>query len=244
MRNPLIAVLSALLLVAALSADVLQLREVVENDSPMAMVEQARLLGPASGAFVTRLQPRDWKSPLLAPEATVTELLPNGDFESGPSVWTEASLNGWALILDSRPVEPHSGDWLVWLGGDYDEIAYIEQEVTVPSSAPYFKYWHWIASEDFCGYDLAGVVVNSTIVVDVYDLCDDNDTGGWVLYSVNMAAYAGQTIDIQIRVETDDSLNSNLFVDDVFFEFDALAEAIFTDDFESGDTTSWSSTVQ
>jgi len=241
MRNPLIAVLGALLLVAALSADVLQLREVEENDSPMAMVEQARLLGPAT----TRLQPRDWKSPVLAPEATATELLPNGDFESGPSQWTEVSLNGWDLILDTTDllVTPHSGNWAAWLGGDFDEIAYIEQEVTVPSSAPYFKYWHWIASEDFCGYDLAGVVVNSTIVVDTYSLCDDNDTGGWVLYSVNMAAYAGQTIDIQIRVETDDSLNSNLFVDDVFFEFDAPAGAIFSDGFESGDTSAWSSTV-
>ena len=50
------------------------------------------------------------------------------------------------------------------------------------------------------------------------------NTGGWVTHSVNLSAYAGQTVALQIRVETDSSLNSNLFVDDVAMMASPLAE--------------------
>lgn len=148
--------------------------------------------------------------------------LVNGDFESGPTGWVEYSKNGWDLIFPASilPVTPHGGSWAVWLGGDDDEISYIQQQVTVPASNPYLAYWHWIDSEDFCGYDFGGVIINST-VVDVYNLCSSTNTGGWVKHAVNLSAYAGQSVSLQIRAETDFSLNSNLFVDDVSFQASA-----------------------
>lgn len=144
----------------------------------------------------------------------------NPDFESGRTGWTEFSTHGWDIIGTTFPgtVTPHSGTWAAWLGGDDDDISYIKQRVTVPAGAPHLTYWHWIASEDVCGFDLGGVIVNDSDVVDVYDLCDARSTGGWVRHSVNLSAYAGQSVTIQIRAETDGSLNSNLFVDDVSFQ--------------------------
>jgi hypothetical protein len=184
-------------------------------------------------------------SDLRAAAGSLITLLPNGDFESGASVWTEASLNSWPLILDSsglpEGVAPHGGNWATWLGGDHDEIAYIEQQLTVPLGSPVLRYWHWIDSEDDCGWDFAGVIVNSTTVVHSYDLCWQVDTGGWVLYGVDMRAWAGLTVDLQIRIETDDQLTSNLFVDDVFFESDE--SLIFGDGFESGNLSSWSNST-
>ncbi|MGQ9628574.1 MAG: hypothetical protein ACUVV0_16920, partial [Anaerolineae bacterium] len=152
-------------------------------------------------------------------------LLPNGDFEQGPTIWTEYSTHGWDLIVTSFPgsVTPHSGSWAVWLGGDFNDISYIQQQVTVPSGCPYLAYWHWIASQDVCGYDFGGVIINGSTVVDVYDLCSSANTGGWVKHVVNLSAYAGQSVSLQIRAETDDSLNSNLFVDDVAFQASAAA---------------------
>jgi uncharacterized repeat protein (TIGR01451 family) len=149
----------------------------------------------------------------------------NGDFEDGPTGWTEYSTHGWDVIRTSFPgsVTPHSGSWAVWLGGDYYDVSYIQQQVTVPSGSPYLAYWHWIASEDFCGYDFGGVVINGSTVVDVYTLCEDENTGDWVKHVVNLSAYAGQSVSLQIRVETDGSLNSNLFVDDVSFQASAAS---------------------
>jgi hypothetical protein len=141
----------------------------------------------------------------------------NGDFEQGPVVWTEYSENGWDLIIDSGfpgSVTPRSGSWAVWEGGDYDEIAYIEQQVSIQVGTPYLVYWHWIASQDACGFDFAYVRINGT-TVDQYELCTSNNTGGWVSHSVDLSAYAGQSVSLQIRTETDSSLNSNLFIDDV-----------------------------
>ena len=54
--------------------------------------------------------------------------------------------------------------------------------------------------------------------MDTVDLCSSNNTGGWVQKSINLSAYAGQTVTLQIRAATDGSLNSNWFIDDVSFQ--------------------------
>jgi bacillolysin len=147
----------------------------------------------------------------------------NGNFEAGSSGWTQYSTHGWTLIVTSFPgsVRPHSGNWAVWLGGDDNDISYVSQQVGVPPSRPFLAYWYWIASADFCGYDFGGVVINNSTVVDVYPLCSSNNTGGWVKRVVDLSAYAGQSVSMQIRAETDVSYNSNLFVDDVAFQSSA-----------------------
>jgi len=153
--------------------------------------------------------------------STPTQNLINGDFETGATGWTEYSSHGWDLIISADfpgSITPHGGSWAVWLGGDLDDVSYIEQQVTVLPSVPYLAYWHWIASADVCGYDVAKVIVDATNVVDTYDLCSSSETGGWVMRVVNMSAYAGQTVSLQLRVETDASDNSNLFIDDVVFQ--------------------------
>ena len=114
-------------------------------------------------------------------------------------------------------VTPHSGSWAAWLGGDNDETAYIQQQVTISAGAPYLTYYHWIASADFCGYDFGEVLINGS-PIDYYDLCTSTTTGGWVKHSLDLSAYAGQSVTLQIGVETDFSDNSNLFVDDVSFQ--------------------------
>jgi Papain family cysteine protease/Fibronectin type III domain len=148
----------------------------------------------------------------------------NGDFEDGHEGWTEYSSHGWPIITTSFPggVTPHGGTWAAWLGGDYNDISYLQQQVTVPTSNPYLAYYHWIASADICGYDYAGVLINGA-VVHQYDLCSSQNTGGWVRHTVYLGVYAGQSVALQIRVETDSSYNSNLFVDDVTFAASAAA---------------------
>jgi hypothetical protein len=143
----------------------------------------------------------------------------NGNFEQGHVAWTEYSTHGWELIVQSFPgaVTPHDGTWAAWLGGEFDDISYIQQQVLVPADQPYLSYWQWIASEDACGYDIGGVYVNGT-VIEEYELCSDNNTGGWVQRVINLSAYVGNSVTIQIKVETDGSLNSNLFIDQVAFQ--------------------------
>ena len=150
--------------------------------------------------------------------------LRNGDFELGPTVWMEDSSNGYGLILPAEElvVPPHSGHWAAWLGGLHDDVSSIRQQTTVPSSYPYLAYWHWIASEDACGWDDAQVLVDGA-VASAYSLCARDNTGGWVKRVLDLSAYAGRSVSLQFRTETDESLNSNLFVDDVSFQASATA---------------------
>jgi hypothetical protein len=160
-------------------------------------------------------------TPTPTPTATPIVLgLPNGDFESGPAIWTEFSAQSVPLILedfDFPPgVPPHSGMWAVWLGGLNDEISYIQQQVNVPLGNPSLSFWHWIGSQDTCGNDFGSVLVNN-VPISIFNLCSPEGTGGWVEYLVSMAPYAGLTVELRIMATTNSSLNSNLFVDDVAF---------------------------
>ena len=146
--------------------------------------------------------------------------IPNGDFESGKTNWTEYSPNGWDLILEDweqSTIMLHSGTWAVWLGGDDNEINYVEQQVNVSSTCPYLVFYHYIVSADNCGYDYGYTRING-ITVDTVNLCEENNTGGWVAKSINLSDYAGKTVTLQIRAETNGSLNSNWYVDDVSFQ--------------------------
>lgn len=151
----------------------------------------------------------------MADLSPLSAVIVNGDFESGRTGWVEYSYQGWPLILhkDDLPITPHGGNWAAWLGGDDNEIAYISQAVSIPAGG-ILTFWEWIASEDACGYDFAWVRINNINVATI-NLCSSNNTNGWVQRTVNLGTYAGQTVSLQIRVETDGSLNSNYFVDDV-----------------------------
>ena len=158
--------------------------------------------------------------------STPTSLV-NGDFEDGPTGWTEFSTHGWDIVVQDflGGVAPHSGSWAAWLGWDHDDLSYVQQQATVPPGSPYLSYWQWVMSQDVCGYDFAGVSVNGSTVVDQCDLCKLENTGGWVRHTIDLSGYAGQTVSLRIWVETDGTLSSNLFVDDVQFASSAQAES-------------------
>ncbi len=157
--------------------------------------------------------------PLVMKNAQFIYPLLNGDFELGPDgSWDEYSKNGWNLILPTEglpsSIPPHSGNWAVWLGGDYDETANISQKVTVYSSFPYFHFWYWIASQETCGYDNFYVKVNGIQTLQL-DLCSDNNTEGWVEKVVDLSSYSGSTVTLMFEVTTTASTYSSFFLDDV-----------------------------
>ena len=114
------------------------------------------------------------------------------------------------------PLVPHSGKWAAWLGGDDEETAVLSQPVTVPGDRKILRYWYWIDSTDVCGKDTGGVLVNN-VPVDEYALCVSTDTGGWVMRSTDLAAYAGQQVTLAFRLVNDEGETSSLFIDDVAF---------------------------
>ena len=140
-------------------------------------------------------------------------------FEDGGVGWSEYSRLGRRVITDDLPdgITARSGEWVAWLAGDNAELSYVQQSAAVSPASPYLAYWHWIDSVDYCYYDFGGVTVNGVDRVEEYDLCSAKNTGGWVRRVVDLSSYAGQSITFRIWAETDWSLRSSLFIDDVSF---------------------------
>ena len=165
--------------------------------------------------------------PLLSLNSGPFTQLNNGGFEAGSDQWSANSAAGRTLIvpegvLASASVSPHSGSWAAWLGDGVGnaltETASLQQTVLIPPGASYLGYWQWIVSgEAACYFDVATVWVNDT-VVDSYGLCASDSTLGWVQHTVNLSAYAGSTVMLKFQVQTDKTVDSNLFLDDLAFQ--------------------------
>lgn len=164
-------------------------------------------------------QPAGQNHPLYLPlimDDRVTALQ-NGQFEAGPSAgWSQYSLQKAALILQGATVgaAPHEGSWLAKLAGSKSEVAFVYQRLTVTNAAPMLEFWYRIASTDSCGYDFGGVVVNGAIV-DQFDLCESTATTHWQKRRVDLRAFVGGTIVVELRAETDKLMHSTLWLDDV-----------------------------
>lgn len=172
----------------------------------------------AASLMIQAYLPIVYKAPSYTPTPTPPPvLLPNGDFEQGPVVWTQYSKKEWPLIVQEFPVNvyPYDGTWAAWLGGSNDEFALIQQQVGVPFNLPYLSYWYWIDSSDDCGFDFGYVFVNGEQVEKV-DLC--NATGGWVQKVIDLRVYAGSSVLIQILVECNAFWVSDLLLDHFTFQ--------------------------
>ncbi len=164
-------------------------------------------------------------------------LFVNGHFEYGPGVgWLESSTHDFSLVTNDftgfdgggNPITiitPHGGTWAAWLGGGGDETSVLSQQVAVHPGAPFLTFYSASGSQEpACGNDRAGVDVNG-VTVQGYDLCEATENSAWTLQSLNLAAYAGQSIALAFWVETNADLNSNWFIDDVLFAVSGTAAA-------------------
>jgi len=188
--------------------------------------------GPSAGRAQEQAD-NDQSHPKPSPDKLRLAGLSNGGFEAGPGAgWTEYSDLGRSIIVDTANlpagVTPHGGNWAAWLGGADGETASISQTVTVPTTHPILSFWEWIGSLDACNYnyDFGTISINDTWVTS-FPLCSSENTYGWIKRTLNMGAYAGQTVDLQFRVKTDSGARSDLFIDDVAVEGQSFAHSVY-----------------
>ena len=158
--------------------------------------------------------------PPAGPPPPPPDPLENGNFEQGAGVgWSEASSGGWPIVTNdflTNVIDP-IGVWAAWLGGANDEQSELWQQIVVDPATPVLRYTYAIGSADDCGFDRAQIVINSTAVVRQFDLCVANETDGWVQGTVDLAAYAGQSVELLFLLVNDETRNSNFFLDNVGF---------------------------
>ncbi|MGW0798728.1 hydrolase [Streptomyces sp. NPDC001089] len=149
---------------------------------------------------------------------TAAQLLANPGFESGSGSWTASS----GVITNSSGEAARTGSYKAWMDGygsaHTDTLA---QTVTVPSgcAATLNFYLHVDTAETTTStaYDtLKAQVLNSsgTVLSTLATYSNLNAASGYTLRSLNLSAYAGQTVTVKFTGTEGSTLQTSFVLDD------------------------------
>jgi hypothetical protein len=153
---------------------------------------------------------------------TSSELVSNGGFESGGSVWTQTSTSGAAVIYTNGAAS-RTGTGYAWLGGYNSGTDAIYQNVAIPAGASpvTLRFWYRITTSDSPAdaYDFLRVRIQNTAgttLATVATYSNQSATSGWVQSpAIDLSGYAGQTIRLRFEATMDDSLTTSFYIDDI-----------------------------
>jgi hypothetical protein len=155
----------------------------------------------------------------------------NADFEQGRNVgWQETSTSGSPIVWNAGQYGPpaHGGSWIAFLGGLNSETSTLSQTLTILPDTK-MAFWYRILSVYSCGTSSGRVLFNST-VVKTWDLCSANHTDDWVLDTVDLSQFAGQTGTLQFISQTAPTNYSAWLIDDIVF-YDVFLDVPMSDPF-------------
>jgi hypothetical protein len=139
---------------------------------------------------------------------TPSERVTNGSFESGNSYW---SLGSGAAVVTTRA---YSGTHSLLAGGTVSSTQSATQQVTVPTGATSqtlsFRTWITTSESGTTAYDRLNVQANGTTLK---TFSNASTKGSWIASSVDLSAYAGQTITLKFQAVNDSTLPTSFYVD-------------------------------
>ena len=138
------------------------------------------------------------------------QLLVNPGFESGSTGW--ASTSG---VINTDGAYSHSGVGYAWLDGyGTTHTDTLSQSVTIKAGCKAtLTYWLSISTQEYTtttAYDTLKLSINGTVKQTFSNL----NAGGYALHSLDLSAYAGQTVKILWTGTEDASLATNFWIDD------------------------------
>jgi hypothetical protein len=152
--------------------------------------------------------------------STSTELIGNGGFESGNTVWTASS----GVIDNGTTQASHAGSWKAWLDGyGATHTDTLVQTVSIPAAASSatLSFWLKVVSDETTttsAYDTLKVQVRnaSGTVLSTLKTYSNLDKGSsYVQRSFDLSAYKGQTVQIYLEGVEGSSVATSFLIDDV-----------------------------
>ena len=149
-----------------------------------------------------------------------TELVANGGFESGATVWTASS----GVIDNSTTQAAHLGSWKAWLDGyGATHTDTLLQAVTIPAAAPTATLTFWlkvVSSETSTTTALDTLKVqvrntSGTVLATLATYSNLNKGTTYVQKSFDLSAYKGQTVQLYFVGVESASVATSFLVDDV-----------------------------
>lgn|GEM_PF-392880 len=160
--------------------------------------------------------PRPTATPTPGPTPTPVggcsgQLFLNAGFESGTASWSSTSG-----VINTDGTYSHSGLGYAWLDGyGSTHTDTVSQSVSIKAGCKAtLTYWQHITTAETTtayAYDTLAVSVNGSTKQTLSNL---NKNSAYVQQSVDISAYAGQTVTIKWTGTEDASLATNFFIDD------------------------------
>jgi hypothetical protein len=137
------------------------------------------------------------------------QLLKNPGFESGATYWSSTSG-----VINTDGAYAHSGVGYAWLDGyGYTHTDTLSQSVTIKAGCKAtLTYWLMISTQEGPGtaYDFLKLQINGTTKQTFSNL----NAGPYAQHSLDLSAYAGQTVTIKWIGTEDASLATSFWIDD------------------------------
>jgi hypothetical protein len=139
---------------------------------------------------------------------TPSERVTNGSFESGNSYW---SLGSGAAVVTTRA---YAGTHSLLAGGTVSSTQSATQQVSIPTGASSqtltFRTWITTSESGTTAYDRLNIQANGTTL---RTFSNASTRGSWFNTSVDLSAYAGQTITLKFQAVNDSTLPTSFYVD-------------------------------
>ncbi|MFC4782951.1 hypothetical protein ACT8ZV_00620 [Nocardioides sp. MAHUQ-72] len=139
---------------------------------------------------------------------TPAERVVNGGFESGNSYW---SLGSGASVVTTRA---YAGTHSLLVGGTTSSTQSATQQVTVPTgaSSQTLTLRSYVTTQESgsTAYDRLNIQANGTTLK---SYSNASPTGTWTATTVDLSAYAGQTITLKLQAVNDSTLPTSFYVD-------------------------------
>ena len=150
------------------------------------------------------------------------ELIQNGDFEQGRTIWTE---QGSSIIRTDLPTPAHGGSWAAWFGGYNNARDVIRQDFSVPPNTDSitltYHIWMRTAEAPSTAYDYfyAHYRDTSGSLILTFDQIDNTaPENTWiqrVVVASGLSLSTTQTFRLSFEATTDATLITDFVVDDV-----------------------------
>jgi hypothetical protein len=161
------------------------------------------------------------------PFACSTELLANGGFEAGSEPWISFTTGQDPLIYASSDdgydgVTPRSGQRLGWLGGVASEVNRLSQTVSLPAGASAVTFAGALRIQILEQHALVDFLRVSLVSdgqrLAVLEFDNGDATADWFELTgpvVDVTAYAGRTLTLELESEIGAGPGTNFFLDDL-----------------------------
>ena len=164
-------------------------------------------------------------SPLVVEKAVApadegpVQLLTNPGFEEGASGWS-STVHDFAVHSSGAA---HRGNYLAWMGGFGERNSEtLSQDVSIPADARHvtFSFWVNIDTDETSrrAYDKLYVQVRTPegrVLRTLATYSNLNRTRGYVQKTFDVSRYAGQDVEMCLKVVEDSRKQSSFFLDDV-----------------------------